>query len=222
MAGAHEHDVTATDDDALGLLTSGQLGSTDRLAWLEPLAALGAGQIEQDAAADHRAARATDVVASRSLAGHVGRWKAVVHPALEKNMCEGVPLRTGLQRHDDQVVGGAQVPVAPVLRHPIVAEIRVVVVDVAAVADHQVDGIKTSPVAATDLRAARVVRDRERVDLALDRQCAGAGDVRRRQVVEGAELVVRAPAAPVGVLRGERPHGFDVLHAVSSLCHIPS
>src|SRR2546427_448247 len=74
---------------------------------------------------------------------------------------------------------------------------------VAAVAEHRVDRIEALARAA--LRALALQRNAEREDFARRREPAALGDRLRRDVVEGAQLVVRPPLAPVPHLQRQRP-----------------
>ena len=110
-------------------------------------------------------------------------------------MAEPVPLRAALERHGHHVVGGAD---AALVEHAGIG--------IGAGADHGVNRIGAAHgriIALGALRTGMVEIERERDHLALAHQARRRDDVLGLGVVERADLVVRAPLAPVLVfLRG--------------------
>ena len=135
LAGPDEDDVAPTDLDTLGFQGCVEVGCVDRLARFEPRHALEGRHVEQDAAPDDPVARLGDVVADRALAADVGRVVAVVDMPVEHDVPEGVPLRPGLQRQDQQIVRAPDPAIATAVEvtHRRAGRCGV------AVADHQVD-----------------------------------------------------------------------------------
>jgi len=122
-------------------------------------------------------------------------------------MAERIPVRGALHRHVDGVVG--------------ITDARNLVIapggGVGAGRQHGMDRI---PAAAeqTGLRAAAVERNAERENLAGPDQAGGAHDVFGRDVIERADLVVLAPAAPIL----EPVGGFGDGRAADGDVHSPS
>ncbi len=121
--------------------------------------------------------------------GHVAAVVAVPHVVVIHDVAEAVPLRAALQRHDDDVVGAADLAV---VEH---AGIRI-----GPGAGHHVYRVEAAErgiLGLAALRAFLIEVERERDDLALPHQARRGDDVGRGSEVERADLVVLAPAAPV-------------------------
>jgi hypothetical protein len=119
---------------------------------------------------------------------------AVPHVVLVEHVAEAVPLRAALERHDHHVVGGAD---AALVEHAGVG--------VGAGAQHRVHRVDPPHGGIRAFRALRPVLvevERERDHLAFAHQARGGDDVLGLGEVERADLVIRAPAAPVLELLG--------------------
>ena len=189
MAGVHQQVVAAPHPHALLLLGVIEDLVGDGEAVGQPFLAHRARDVEQHAAPDHLLARLLDAAFLRAGGGDVAAVVAVPHVVVVHDVAEAVPLRAALQRHDDDVVGAADLAV---VEH---AGIRV-----GAGAGHHVDRIEAAErgiLGLAALRALLVVVERERDHLALAHQPRRGDDVRGGGEVERADLVVLAPAAPV-------------------------
>ncbi len=126
----------------------------------------------------------------------VARREAVVQLVVVEDVGQPVPLRRGLQRHEHEVVGvvegAGELLVLPGLRH-------------------QPDRVDAP---AAGLRAVAVERDAEVEDGAPLHQLGRRRHALRRDQVDGALLVVVAPAAPVAVALADLAEVLD--HDVSS------
>jgi hypothetical protein len=104
-------------------------------------------------------------------------------------MAEAVPLGPALQRHHDDVVGGADA-----------APIEHARIGIGPGAQHhvqRVDAPQRGIVALCALRPVLIEIERERDHLALAHQRGRRHDIFRPRVVERADLVVRTPLPPV-------------------------
>ena len=136
-----------------------------------------------------------DAALLRAGRGDLAAVVAVPHGVLVEHVAQAVPLRAALQRHHHHVVGGAD---AAVVEHA-----RVGVGAGAQHGVHRVDAAHRRVLALRALRPVVVEVERERDHLALLHQARRRDDVLGLRVVERADLVVRAPLAPVLVfLRG--------------------
>ena len=121
--------------------------------------------------------------------GDVAAVVAVPHVVVVHDVAEAVPLRAALQRHDDDVVGAADLAV-----------VEHAGIGIGPGAGHHVDRVEAAErgiLGLAALRAFLVVVQRERDDLALPHQSRRGDDVDGGGEVERADLVVLAPAAPV-------------------------
>jgi hypothetical protein len=127
-----------------------------------------------------------DAELAEAVAIDFARIEAVVHCLFVKDVAERVPVRGGLHRHVDGVVGVADA------RHLVVAAGD----RVCAGSQHGVDRI---PAAAEQagLRAAPIERNAKREHLAGADQARSPDDVLRHDVIERADLIIVAPAPPV-------------------------
>ena len=169
---------------SLAHLSSSSLA--DGLAVLEPWHAAQPRDVEQHAAADHLVFGVLDAELADAAAVDFARVETVIHLVFVEDVAERIPMGGGLHRHIDGVVGVADA------RHFVLAAGD----RVGAGRQHGVDRI---PAAAEQagLRAAAVERNAEREHLAGAYQAGGAHDVFGRDVIERADLVVFAPAAPI-------------------------
>ena len=110
---------------------------------------------------------------------------AVIGLVLVEDVAERVPMRRALHAQHQRVVGVTDL--VPVL---LAGD------GVGAGRQHLVDRVEAAAEQAV-LRAGLVERDAEREHLAGPDQARGLDDVLRRDVIERADLVVLAPAAPV-------------------------
>ena len=173
----------------LGALVEFVVG--DALAVLHPFHAAEARDVEQHAAADHLVLGMLD--AEHGEAARVDQLGvvAVIGLVLVEDVAERVPMRGALHAQHQRVVGVADL--VPVL---LAGD------GVGAGGEHLVDRVEAAAEQAV-LRAVAVERDAEREHLAGADQARRLDDVLGRDVVERADLVVLAPAAPVGqLLRG--------------------
>src|SRR5215211_2189899 len=213
LAGAQQQDIAGSDLDTLTRGACIQVGRGDGLTRFQPGPALGPGEIQQHTAANNPVGGLGDVVLESALAAHQGRLVAVVHLVLEHDVGQGVPLGPRLEREDEQVVGPAQVLVLAPIE---VADHRAGD-GVVAVPHHQVDGVEAAEPAR--LGAGLIQRQAAGDDLARPDQGGGGGDVLGPDVVEGAELVVVTPAAPVGVAATQLPDRFDSGLSLDRVAH---
>jgi hypothetical protein len=191
LSGTQDDEVAAPDLDVLLLGALVELVVGDGVAILQPIDAAKPRHVEQDAAADHLAPGMLDAELAEAVAIDLTRVEAVVHLVFVEDAAERVPVGRGLHRHVDGIVGVAQ------LQHLVVAPGD----RIGAGRQHGVDRI---PAAAEQagLRAATIERDAEREDLAGADQSRRADDFLRRDMVERADLIVLAPAAPILELLG--------------------
>ena len=115
-----------------------------------------AGDVEEDAAADHPGPRMLDAEHVHAAAVDAARVVAVVHLVVEEDVAERVPVRRGLHRHVDGVVGEAQ----------LVGLVEAAGDGVGAGREHGVDRVP-APAEEAALRTLLVQRDAHGEDLAL-------------------------------------------------------
>ena len=169
-----------------------EIGGGDGVAVFQLFLAERARHVEEDAAADHLVLGLLDAALLRAGGGHLAAVVAVPHVVLVEDVAEPVPLGAGLQRHHHDVVGRAD---AALVEHAGIG--------VGTGAQHQVQRIDASHrrvVGLAALRTELVEVERERDHLALLHELRRRDDVLGARVVERADLVVRAPLAPVLVL----------------------
>src|SRR6185437_13191957 len=121
--------------------------------------------------------------------GYVAAVVTIPHLILEEDMAETVPLCAALQWHDDDIFRGAD---AATLQAPGVG--------VGTGTNHQMNGIKAPEgwvIRFCALRAAAIEGERQRYDRAFGDESGSRNDVFRCRMVEGAEFVLRSPAAPI-------------------------
>ncbi len=128
-------------------------------------------------------------------------------------MAQRVPLGPTLQGHDDEVVGAPEMAiVAPVeVAHGGAGD------DVGSVPDHQVDGVETPH--RSGLRPGLVEGQGHADGDASADQGGGGGDMLGTHQVEGAALIVGAPASPVAVAAGQLEDGIDVRRGLPVCAH---
>ena len=171
-----------------------EVGAGDRVAVVERVLAHDPRHVEEHTAADHPGLGLLDAALLRAERGHFAAVVAVPHVVLIEHVAEPVPLGAALERHHHQVVGGAD---AAMIEHAGIG--------VGPGAQHHVQRIDAPErriLALRALRAGVVEIERERDHLSLAHQPRRGDDVLRRRVVERADLVVRAPFAPVLVFLG--------------------
>ena len=144
-----------------------------------------ARDVEQHAAADHLVLRMLDAEHVEALGIDQLGVVAVIGLVLVEDVAERIPMRGALHAQHQRVVGVADlVPVLPLGDR------------VGAGRQHLVDRIEAAAEQAV-LRPVGVERNAEREDLAGADQACRLDDVLRRDLIERADLVVLAPAAPV-------------------------
>ena len=185
------HEIAAPDLDVLVLGAFVELGVGDAFAVREPVDAAEARDVEQHAAADHLVLGMLDAEHVEALGIDELGIVAVVGLVLVEDVPERIPVRGALHAQVEGVIGIADlVPVLPPGN------------GVGAGREHLVDRIEAAAEQA-GLRAVAVERDAEREHLAGADQACGVDDVLGHDMVERADLVVLAPAAPVlELLRG--------------------
>ena len=156
----------------------------DALAVLERVDALEARDVEQHAAAHQLVLGVLDAELGEPVAVDGAGVMPVVHLVVIEDVPQRIPVRRRLDRHVERIVGIEQ-PLLPAGHR------------IGAGGEHGVDRV---PALAeqTALRPGVAQRDAEREDLAALDQLARGNDILRRDVVERADLVVLAPALPVG------------------------
>src|SRR5512132_3247104 len=180
VPGPEDEDVALAELDTLGDFACLELGTRHGITGFEPLDAQKSWQVEEDAPADQSVPIGGDVQGGRALRGQdLLGWQAVVGLALVGDVTESVDmgLAVAVAGHPEIVQAESQ---------PMGAD-----VDVVSLADEMQGG-------------AGIVRSRDHVDGDLHRdlssganETGGLTDLLRGDVVEGPELVVRAPPAPV-------------------------
>ena len=182
VPGAEEEDVAALGAHALGALGGLEVGRGDHFARSQSLHAARTRQVEEDAARHDAARELVDRVARGAGGAERGRGHAVVEPAVVVDVRQAVPLGRALERHADRVVRVA----------------GTVGIGAQAAVDrrHGVDRVRAPALA--DLRPVGAEGEAQAEDRAPpDARRRAAHDVRGDEV-DGAALVVRAPAPPVG------------------------
>ena len=155
-----------------------------------PVDAAKARDVEQHAAPDHLAFGMLDAEHREPARVDQLGVVAVIGLVLVEDVAERVPMRGALHAQHQRVVGVAKlVPVLPAGD------------GVGAGGQHLVDRIEAAAEQA-GLRPGAVERNAEREHLAAADQACRLDDVFRRDVVEGADVVVFAPAPPVAELLG--------------------
>src|SRR6266540_1379629 len=189
LPGAHDDEIAALHLHVLRFGRAVEVGAGDGVAVLEDLPAERARHVEKHAAADHPVLGLLDAALLGAVGGDFAAIVSVPHGVFVEHVAEPVPLRAALERHDHHVVGRAD---AAVIEH---ARIRV-----GARAQHRVHGVDAPHrrvFALCALRPGVVEVERERDHLALLHQPRRGDDVLGLRVVEGPDLVLGAPLAPV-------------------------
>src|SRR5215471_9201012 len=191
LSSADDDKIAAADLDVLLLGATVELVVGNAFAVLEPVHAAEAGDVEQHAASYHLALGMLDAQHAEPLGIDELGVITVVGLVLVEDVSERIPVSRPLHAQVQRVVGVTDlVPVLPAGD------------GVRAGRQHLVDRIEASAEQA-GLRAVAVERDAEREYLAGADQPGGLDDILRRDVVERADLIVLAPAAPVlQLLRG--------------------
>ena len=196
LAGAHDDEIALADLDILllGALVEFVVGNA--FAVLQPVDAAEARNVQKHAAADHLVARVLDAENAETLGVDQVRVMAVIGFVLVEDVAERVPMRRALHAQHDGVVGITQVvPVLPPGG------------GVGAGGQHLVNRVEAAAEQAV-LRTLGIERHAQREHLAGSDQLGGVDDVLRRDVIERADMVFLAPAAPVGQLLGGFSDGF--------------
>ena len=132
---------------------------------------------------------------------------AVVGLVLVEDVPERVPVGGALHAQIESIVGVANlVPILPAGD------------GIGAGCEHLVDGVEASS-KQPGLRTVAVERDAQREHLAGADQARGLDDVLRGDVIEGADLIILAPAAPVGKLLRRLGNRLPAHLDVNSLPH---
>jgi hypothetical protein len=185
LPGADDDEIPAPDLDLLRLRASVELLVADAFPVLEPLDAAQARDVEQHAASHHSAFGMLDAQHAQSIGIDELGLIAVIGLFLVEDVAERVPVRRPLHAQIKRVVGVADlVPVLPAGN------------GIGAGGEHLVDGIEP-PAEQAGLRTVAVERDAEREHPAGADEARGLDDILRRDVIECADLIVLAPAAPV-------------------------
>src|SRR5215471_15554611 len=185
LAGANDDKVAATDLDLLLLGALVELVVGNGFAVLEPVDAAQTCDVEQHAAPHHLVLGMLDAQHVQPFGVDELGIIAVVGLVFVEDVSERIPVRGPLHAQVQRVVGVADlVPVLPAGD------------GVGAGRQHLVDRIEASSEQAR-LRAVAVERDAERKHLAGADQTGGLDDILRPDLVERADLVVLAPAAPI-------------------------
>jgi len=140
-----KHDVPGADVDPLVRCALLKLVAADHESGCQRIDTHPSGNVKEDAAPRHPVGSLGDVTAKCTDTRHHRGVEPIVDLALEDDVTQGVPLRTALQRHDDDVIGRSDIAIlaaVEVTRHR-VGECIV------AVPGHQVDRIE--PTEATGL-----------------------------------------------------------------------
>ncbi len=190
LAGAHEDEIAASDRHVLVLGAFVELVVGNALAVLHPFHAAEARDVEQHAAPDHLVLGILDAEHGKPARVDQLGVVTVIGLVLVEHVAERVPMGGALHAQHQRVVGVTDL--VPVL----LAGNRI-----GAGRQHLVDRIEAAAEQAV-LRAFAVERNAEREHLAGADQARRLDDVLRGDVVERADLVVLAPAAPVRELLG--------------------
>src|SRR5262252_6760263 len=212
LAGANDDEVATADLDLLLLGALVEFVVGNGFTVLEPLDAAKARDIEQHAAPHHLVLGMLDAQHVQPFGVDELGVIAVVGLVLVEDVPERIPVSCPLHAQIQRVVGVADfVPVLPAGD------------GVGTGRQHLVDRIE-APSEQAGLRAVAVERDAERKHLAGADQTGGLDDILGPDVVERADLIILAPAAPIlELLRslGDRllAH-FDVHLRFSSRCSL--
>src|SRR5262252_3971251 len=185
LAGANEDEVAAADLDLLLLGALVELVVGNGFTVLEPVDAAETRDVEQHAAPHHLVLGMLDAQHVQPFGVDELGVIAVVGLVLVEDVPERIPVSCPLHAQIQRVVGVADlVPVLPAGD------------GVGAGRQHLMDRIE-APSEQAGLRAVAVERDAERKHSAGADQTRGLEDILGRDVVERADVVVLAPAAPI-------------------------
>ncbi len=106
LAGAHQHDVSRLDAHPAQLAGGVEVRWGDGVAAVEDGGVLGPGHVEEHPPADERV-HEMDPEPARSRRVDRRCRVAVVERAPVAHVCQSVPMRGALQRHDDDILVGA-------------------------------------------------------------------------------------------------------------------
>src|SRR6266581_2994644 len=189
LSGAHDDEVAALHLYVLRFGRAVEVGAGDGVAVLEDFPAERARHVEEHAAADHPVLGLLDAAFLRAARGDFAAVVAVPHGVFVEHVAEPVPLRAALQGHHHHVVGRAD---AAMVEHARIG--------VGARAQHRMNGVDAPHrrvFALCALRAVVVEVESQRDHFALFHQPRRSDDVLGLRVVEGPDLVLGAPLAPV-------------------------
>src|SRR5215472_10329674 len=185
LAGANDDEVAAADLDLLLLGALVELVVGNGFAVLEPVDAAQTRDVEQHAASHHLVLGMLDAQHVQPFGVDELGVIAVVGLIFVEDVPERIPMSRPLHAQIQRVVGVADlVPVLPAGD------------GIGAGRQHLVDWIE-APSEQAGLRAVAVERDAERKHSAGADQTRGLDDILGRDVVERADVVVLAPAAPI-------------------------
>src|SRR5947209_20479969 len=105
LSGPDEQGIAGTDLHVMRADRGVEILGRDRIPGSQPVHALDARNVEQDATGDDAASHLVDAVLLGSFAADEVGVVAVVELAVLETVGERVPLRPALERHDDHVVG---------------------------------------------------------------------------------------------------------------------
>src|SRR5262249_46015195 len=209
LSGANDDEVAAADLDLLLLGALVELVVGNGFTVLEPVDAAEARDVEQHAAPRHLVLGMLD---SQHVQPFCIDQLCVIGLVLVEDVPERIPVSRPLHAQIQRVVGIADlVPVLPAGD------------GIGAGRQHLVDRIE-APSEQAGLRAVAVERDAERKHLADADQTGGLDDILGPDVVERADLIILAPAAPIlELLRSLSDRllaHFDVHLRFSSRCSL--
>src|SRR5215813_9166217 len=185
LSGADDDEVAAADLDLLLLGALVELVVGNGFAVLEPVDAAETRDVEQHAAPHHLVLGMLDAQHVQPFGIDQLGVIAVIGLVLVEDVPERIPVSRPLHAQIQRVVGIADlVPILPAGD------------GIGAGRQHLVDRIE-APSEQAGLRAVAVERDAERKHLAGADQTSGLDDILGPDVVERADLVVLAPAAPI-------------------------
>src|SRR5215475_3177955 len=185
LAGANDDEVAAADLDLLLLGALVELVVGNGFAVLEPVDAAQTRDVEQHAAPHHLVLGMLDAQHVQPFGVDELGVIAVVGLVFVEDVPERIPVRRSLHAQIQRVVGVADlVPVLPAGD------------GIGAGRQHLVDWIE-APSEQAGLRAVAVERDAERKHSAGADQTRSLDDILGRDVVERADVVVLAAAAPI-------------------------
>src|SRR5262245_38813547 len=191
LAGADDDEVAAADRDVLVLGALVELVVGDGFSILQPVDAAEAGDVEEHATTDHLVLGVLDAEHTQAPGVDQLGVEAVIGLVLVEDVPQRVPMGGTLDAEIERIVGVADL--VPVLSAGD---------GVGAGREHLVDGIEAAAEQA-GLGAFAVEGDAEREYLAGTDQARRLDDILGRYVIERANLIVLAPAAPVlELLRG--------------------